>query len=88
VEDMKKSGWRQVRRPKVGSVLVWEELRFDDGAHSHMGFYIGNKRAISNSRVKRVPAVHHWTYGTKNGKSNRRITAVYWHKKLDTKYMK
>jgi len=92
VTDMKKSGWKIVKVPKKGSVLVWEKQKFGPEEHGHIGFYIGNKKArlrrgfggqaISNSsvkqNVKRAPVEHSFTFGGK-----RRIEAIYWHKKLN-----
>ena len=80
IRDLEKSGWREIKKPKVGSVLIWGE---NGTGHKHSGFYIGNGKAVSNSRTKRTPAVHHWTYGTKNGQPVRKVTAIYWHKNLD-----
>ncbi|OGZ33519.1 MAG: hypothetical protein A2Y98_01105 [Candidatus Portnoybacteria bacterium RBG_19FT_COMBO_36_7] len=78
IEDMKKSGWRRIKSPKLGSVLVWEKQKLGEDKHSHIGFYTGYKKAISNSSVQRTPVEHSFTFGGK-----RRIKAVYWHKNLD-----
>lgn len=83
--DMRVSAWRHIREPKVGSVLVWEYARDDGGdAHKHIGFYIGDNRAISNSSKLKAPTVHHWTFGIKNGRPKRRVEAIFWHPKLGT----
>ena len=82
ISDIKKSGWKIVKVPKPGSVLVWEKQKFGQEEHRHIGFYIGNKKAISNSsvkqNVKRTPVEHSFTFGRK-----RSIQAIYWHKKLN-----
>ncbi len=78
VKDMEKSGWYKIKNKKIGAVLVWEPEEFSDGLHAHIGFYIGNNQAISNSSIYKVPKVHH--YATSN---NRKIIAIYWNKKLD-----
>ena len=82
LKDMEKSGWFKIKDPKQGSVLVWEKQKFGQEEHSHIGFYIGNKKSISNSsvkqNVKRIPVEHSFTFGEK-----RNIQAVYWHKKLN-----
>ena len=69
-KDMLKSGWKRIPMNKIkpGDVIVWEKL----GKHFHNGFYIGNKRAISNNEFKKIPTIHSWNY---NGK--RKIIAVY-----------
>ena len=79
-KDIIKNGWRKTSldRPKPGDVIVWEEKTFpNDIPHFHNGFYIGNKKAISNDTKKGVPNLHHWTYNNK-----RKIIAVYSHPKL------
>lgn len=84
LDDMKKSGWREIKRPRKGAVLEWEEKEFPDKSmHKHIGFYIGNNQAISNSTRYKKPARHHMTFGAKNSKIYRRIIAIYWHPKLN-----
>lgn len=58
IKDMLNSGWKKTKKLKIGNVLVWEEKE----DHQHVGFYIGNNKAISNSDKKRVPIIHHYTY--------------------------
>lgn len=74
VRHMKEWGWVVVPTDTAthGDVLVWEPITFEDGSkHPHMGFFIGNGEAISNSREQKTPLRHHWTY---NG--TRKITEV------------
>ncbi|MEK7493951.1 MAG: NlpC/P60 family protein [Patescibacteria group bacterium] len=78
VKDMEQSGWKPTKKLMPGSIIVWEEKK----EHKHIGFYIGNNRALSNSSKKKSPATHHLTYGIKNGKPVRKIEAIYQHKKL------
>jgi len=78
VKDMKKCGWKEIKRPRKGSVLVWEAKDFDGEHHQHIGFFIGDKQAVSNSYRKRVPVIHHWTF-----KGERKIEAIFWHQKLE-----
>ena len=75
------SGWITILKPKVGCVLEWEARRGSAGKpHKHLGFFIGDNRAISNILDVDVPTIHHWTYGEKkDGKPERIITALYWH---------
>jgi hypothetical protein len=80
IRDMEKNGWYKIKRPKVGSVIIWEkEFSKNDGNwHKHIGFYIGNKKAISNDPFKKkTPQIHSYNY---NGK--RKIEAIYWNDKL------
>lgn len=79
IEDLKKSGWKTIPKPKIGSILVWETIVFKNGENNkHIGFYVGKDTAIStNSTTGRVYA-HHFTFNDK-----RRIEAVFWNSKLD-----
>lgn len=61
VKDLENSGWKKLKTPKEGSVLVWEEKK----GHKHIGFYLGKNKAVSNSSKKHAPEAHHFTY---NGK--------------------
>jgi len=84
VKDMEGSGWKKIKRPRVGAVIAWEHsMEHGDEPHRHIGFYIGSQKAISNSTKKRVPHMHHWTFGKRGQKPKRKIEAIYWHKKLD-----
>jgi len=77
-KDLKASGWQKIKKPKIGSIIIWEPKKFEQNEiHKHLGFYIGNKKAISNSSQKGTPIVHHWTYN-----HSRKIEKIYWHKKL------
>ncbi|MFA5927274.1 MAG: hypothetical protein WCT32_04280 [Patescibacteria group bacterium] len=73
VKDLVASGWKEIKRPKVGSVIVWERLQFDGEEHKHIGFYIGNRRAISNSSEKKCPVFHDWKFDGK-----REVIAILW----------
>lgn len=84
VKDMRKSGWTEIGKPKKGAILVWEKKVDQKGnIHKHIGFYISNKQAISNSFHRRIPVCHHWTFGQRGSKSYRRIITIFWHKKLN-----
>lgn len=75
VKDLKSSGWRRIKTPKSGCIIVWEALVDKNGeSHKHIGFYIGGGKAISNNSKKKSPSVHPYL--------NRKITALYWNTKL------
>jgi len=77
-KDLEKSGWKRIKTPKVGSVVVWEAIPDKRGElHSHIGFYVGSNRAISNSSKKKYPVKHHHTYGGK-----RKVKAIYWNSRF------
>lgn len=87
IRDLKKSGWKSAsggKKPRIGSVLVWEKIDFGNkNFHKHIGFYIGNNKAIStNSLKKGQPRIHHWTYGIRRNKPIRKVELIYWNKKL------
>jgi hypothetical protein len=83
VRDMEASGWVEVKKPKVGSVLLWGEREDHSGEyHKHLGFFMGEDKAISNVPAKKSPQIHHFTYGVKNGQPVRRIEKIFWHPSL------
>lgn len=72
VEDITQSGWEKVVDPKEGDIIVWEAQNFDDGLKHHIGFYIGDDRAVSTSRSSKKVAEHH-----KNFNDNRKIEQIF-----------
>lgn len=82
LKDMENSGWKRVRTPKSGDIIVWEPIKEFGEIHRHIGFFMGNGHAISNSSKRRVPIRHHWTFGTKKGVPRRKIESIYRHPKL------
>ncbi len=83
VEDLQKSGWQVVKKAEPGDVLVWEGKQFPDGWHEHIGFYIGEGKAISTSLEKKVPIEHDKNFGDER----RRIIEIWrmpnWDKALE-----
>lgn len=61
IRELKNCNWRKININNLekGDVLVWEKNK---QKHYHIGFYIGDKLAISNSLRFRCPCVHHYTY--------------------------
>ncbi len=49
VEDMKKYDWHEVQEPFYGCVVEWD---------GHIGFYIDDKNAISNSSKTKLVTKH------------------------------
>jgi hypothetical protein len=82
--DMKKSGWYEIKRPKIGCILMWDKKYYEKSgeAHAHIGFYIGNATAVSNSSKKKTPTTH--SYKMQDG---RPLTGMYWHPKLDVNHV-
>lgn len=78
VKDLQKSGWRSIKKPRIGSIIVWEEVDFGGGdVHKHIGFFIGGDKAISNNSELGYPVRHHWTFHNK-----RKVTMIFWNPKL------
>jgi len=79
IKDLKISGWKITKRPKIGSIIIWEKQDFGNvDFHRHIGFYIGDNKAISNSSKFGYSAKHHWTF-----KNKRKIEMIFWNKKLN-----
>ncbi len=78
IRDLEESGWKEIKKPKIGSVLVWEEMDFGNNEfHKHIGFFIGKNQAISNSYKLKCPVKHHYTFQGK-----RKIISIFWNPKF------
>jgi hypothetical protein len=73
INDLRESGWVEANNPHPGDVLVWEARKFDDGLKKHIGFSLGNGKAISNSWIKKMPVEHDDHFG----KDNRKIIQIF-----------
>ncbi len=74
VEDLQKSGWQEVQTPELGDVLVWAAKTFESGeTHAHIGFFVGNGKAVSMSSSKGTPAEHEMYFG----EEHREITQIF-----------
>ncbi len=78
VKDLIENGWIETSEPRPGAVLVWERQNFGDEEHKHIGFYIGNNLAISNSYKERVPIEHDWQFDKK-----RKVEKILWSSRLN-----
>lgn len=75
IKGMKDMGWKKTSQEdiKIGDVIVWEKKKQHGGeGHFHIGFYIGDKKAISNSWYRKSPWKHSYSY---NGK--RKILEIF-----------
>ncbi|HEY8998794.1 MAG TPA: hypothetical protein VIM53_00565 [Candidatus Saccharimonadales bacterium] len=64
VEDLQKSGWLEVQTPELGDVLVWAPKTFESGeTHAHIGFFVGDGKAVSMSSSLGTPAEHDMYFG-------------------------
>lgn len=79
INDLKKSGWIQVEKPEPGDVVIWEAKMFNDGLKQHIGFFIGDSKAISTSLKHQTPVEHNINFGSEN----RKVEQVYRHLNWD-----
>ncbi len=74
-KDLMQSGWNKTEEMLPGTVLIWEAAKqADDEEHEHVGIYIGNDTAVSNSYKELTPVEHHVTFDNK-----RKVRAIYTH---------
>ncbi len=85
VRDLLDSGWEEISDPREGAVLVWEaSVEAEDGSvHDHIGVYVDEDQAISNSTTKKTPQKHFWTFAKDGEEGYRKVTGIYWNKKLE-----
>ena len=82
VKDLENSGWVRIEEPRIGSIILWGFADNDGrGPHKHLGFYVGDHTAISNSSKLKTPVEHDWMFG----EENRKIEAIYWNRELEIK---
>jgi len=81
IEDILKSDWQPTKKLKPGNVLVWQKKKFPNGTiHQHVGFYLGQDKAMSHRYEKKMPIIHHFTYGqTQTGQPKRKIIQILTH---------
>jgi len=75
-KDLLDSGWQEItdlNDLQPGDVLVWEPMQFDDGLKEHIGFYMGDGKAVSTSWTTKTPVEHDKNFGA----ANRKITQVF-----------
>lgn len=73
IKDLEESEWKNIKKPRIGSAIVWEKMDFDGDEHMHIGFYAGDNSAISHNYKKGYPTRHDWQFD-----GQRKITAIYW----------
>lgn len=74
IKDMEDSGWLKTDQPVPGSVIHWPA---DRNGHEHIGFYIDEHTAMSNSTQQCIPVIH-----SLNMSDGRKPMAFYGHPKL------
>jgi hypothetical protein len=81
VADMKSCGWKEISELKVGAVIVWVSQEQVSGPHKHIGFYLGDNKAISHRDITKSPMIHDANYASESGRD---IEAILWHDRLAT----
>jgi hypothetical protein len=65
-DDLIESGASKIKPTlkdlKPGDVLVWVSIQTQGGVHNHIGFYLGNGVAVSNSDKKLMVVKHHYLF--------------------------
>lgn len=83
IRGMKSAGWEESSNPKLGDILHWEKELGNGEINEHLGFYMGEEKAISTSAKEQTVVEHHWTYGEEAGQPKRRVIAIYSHPRLN-----
>ncbi len=66
IEYMEKYGWEEIEKEDIqeGDAIVWNKKKDKDGeTHGHIGFYVGDNKAVSNSTKLKKIVRHGWDYG-------------------------
>lgn len=83
VRDLQSSGWRKMKRPRAGAVIVWGPIRYPSGeSHAHIGIAVSTTHAISTSVKTRTP-IRHRINTRAHGKTKRSIESIWWHRALE-----
>lgn len=66
IKSMLDFGWKEITQESIepGDVIVWNKrIDKNDQQHGHIGFYVGDEKAVSNSTKLCIIVRHGWTYG-------------------------
>ena len=81
VVAMQNAGWQEITEPQFGCVLIWEPLEIDGESHKHIGFYLNEHEAVSNSSIEHTPVLHHPNFvGSIHGE--RKIISMWWNSRM------
>ncbi len=75
IRDMESFGWKRIVIPQSGCVVVWRVTDVPGKEHLHIGFYVGNGQAVSNSSREGNPCYHPL--------KAHHIHSLYWHPMLE-----
>ncbi|MCC7303945.1 hypothetical protein IT418_00810 [bacterium] len=77
IKDLKQNGWTEITKPLPGAVIVWKNHK-DTAGHSHIGFYVGNNKAISNDSQRGYPRQSDWKF-----KGEREVEVILWNPEIE-----
>jgi hypothetical protein len=78
IKDMQSCGFYEIVELKEGAIILWEAKEFaTTGSHKHIGFYVGDDRAISNSDKVKTPIEHDLNFD-----KTRKIEKIFWNDNL------
>jgi len=87
IKDLIASGWYKTKEPGVGVLIHWDYKIKNDGTRGtnrHLGFYIDEQTAVSNSSVAKMIIKHPPNRPVSHDSdAERDILAYYWHEKLN-----
>lgn len=88
IKDIEVSGWHTIGTPRTGALIFWDYKIKNDGSRGtnrHIGFYLDENTAVSNSaKTKMVERHHPKRPVTIDSDADRAILAFYWHDKLNS----
>lgn len=60
IEDLKQSGWQDATMDamQAGDVIVWDAVELEGERYEHVGFYVGDNRAVSTSWTEKKVIEH------------------------------
>ena len=77
IKDMENCGWKNIKKPTPGCIIVWNNNMLKNKKdHKHIGIYLGQNKAISNSSEKKTPQIKKYNY--------QEIEKILWNKKINS----
>ncbi len=64
IKALQKYNWQKNNNQnlEIGDIIIWDIPKDKSYNHLHIGFYIGNTLAVSNSSENGFPIAHHYTF--------------------------
>jgi hypothetical protein len=87
IKDLIASSWYEIQEPRPGALMHWDYKIKNDGTRGtnrHVGFYLDEQSAVSNSSVAKMVVKHPPKRPVSHDSDGERdILAYYWHDKLN-----